>query len=183
MRMLSDHGFIKRVLVLPVVQCQCDGHPARRLVVVKTKDQVIKGKPVQTMFAQVPCLTFLSTTEDELNKEPMLQWPVDNATNKEEDHATNKEEGHATNSETYFVSFAQSNSQESVAECRLVEAVVQDAVSNANKANKYVWRLIAGLQGAAVCQLLHIKDKDPVKFNTKIKPALSLPGQPFNKSS
>jgi hypothetical protein len=31
-------------------------------------------------------------------------------------------------------------------------------------------------------QLLRIKDEDPVKFNTEIKPALSPPGQPFNES-
>jgi hypothetical protein len=31
-------------------------------------------------------------------------------------------------------------------------------------------------------QLLRIEDEDPVKFNTKIKPALSPPGQPFNES-
>jgi hypothetical protein len=106
-------------------------------VVVKVKDWVIKGKPVQTMFVQVPCLTLLSTTEEELDKEPMLQWPADNT--------TNNKEGHAMNGETYFVGFAQSNSQELLAERRSAEAVAQDTVLNTNKANKYVRHLIAGL--------------------------------------
>jgi hypothetical protein len=142
--------------------------------VVKVKDWVIKGKLMQTMFAQVPCLMLLSTTEEELDKEPMLQWPVNNAT-------TNKE-GHTMNGETYFIGFAQSNSWELLAERRLAEAAVQNAVSNTNKADKYVQCLITGLQGAAARQLLHIEDEDLVKFNTKIKPALSPPGQLFNKS-
>jgi hypothetical protein len=144
-------------------------------VVVKIKDWVIKGKPVQTMFMQVPHLMLLSTTEEELDKEPMLQWTVNNT--------TNNKEGHAMNGETYFVGFAQSNSRELVAERRLAEVAAQDAVPNTNKADKYVQRLIAGLQGAAVHQLLRIEDKDPFKFNTKIKLVLSPPGQPLNASS
>jgi hypothetical protein len=143
-------------------------------VVVKLKDHVIKGKPIQSMFVQVPCLTFPSTTEEELNREPILQWPANNA--------TIKEAGHATNGETYFVGFVWSNSWDLVTESRLAEAAGQDAVLNINKANKYEWHLVARLQGTAVHQLLRIEDKDLVKFNTKIKLALSPPGQPFNKS-